>query len=511
MNSYKRKPLKAMTLIGSLLISGLIVSACGGGGGSSQSAGVGGTGVTTARGYVQGKVTGFGSIFVNGDKFNTDASNFIVDGNAGATQDDLAIGMIVTLEVETEDGVFTGKAFEVVYDDEVQGPVAGLPVFDPDETQRTFQVFGQTVTIDDTSTLFRGAPLNPDFGFETISNDDVVEISGFRTSPTTVNASYVEWKETLVSGISEVELRGTISGYAPPVKEFMLDGILITFDNVTDIELESGPLANGLFVEVEGIYNADLLVRPDPWVHAEEIEEEDEGFGDDIDNISLHGVITNYVGIASFKVNGQQVDASTAILIPANAAASLGNGVEVEVEGNIVGGVLIANELELREGESRLKAFVSAVFPGQPQFEVSYTGLPGSIEVITDSQTLFDDESPLELPNFSVADIELLDFVSVKGIESADTVTAEVVKRLDKADPDDSELRGQVDSFVTDTSITVLGITFGVNGATQYENSLEQPILPAIFFGILGGGDVSVEIEDKVTADGIAEEVKLND
>ena len=90
MNSYKRKPLKAMTLIGSLLISGLIVSACGGGGVSSQSAGVGGTGVTTARGYVQGKVTGFGSIFVNGDKFNTDASSSIALGSGWRYPDDFA-------------------------------------------------------------------------------------------------------------------------------------------------------------------------------------------------------------------------------------------------------------------------------------------------------------------------------------------------------------------------------------------------------------------------------------
>ena len=42
----------------------LLISACGGGGGGSQSAGVGGTGISTAQ--VQGRTTGFGSIFVNG-------------------------------------------------------------------------------------------------------------------------------------------------------------------------------------------------------------------------------------------------------------------------------------------------------------------------------------------------------------------------------------------------------------------------------------------------------------
>ena len=225
MNSYKRKPLKIMILIGSLLVSAVIVSACGGGGGSSQSAGVGGTGVSTARGTVQGRVTGFGSIYVNGDKFNTDTSKFFVDGNPDGTQDDLAIGMIVTLDVETSEGVYTGKAFDVIYDDEVQGPVKNKPAPVPGSggTQKTFDVFGQTITIDATETIFE------DTSFATLDANDVVEISGFRSSPTEILASYVEWKETLVSG-SDVELRGTISGYAPLAQQFMLDGFLISFD-----------------------------------------------------------------------------------------------------------------------------------------------------------------------------------------------------------------------------------------------------------------------------------------
>jgi len=504
MNSYMHKPLKLMTLIGSLLVSAVIVSACGGGagGGSSQSAGVGGTGVTTARGYVQGKVTGFGSIYVNGDKFNTDTSKFFVDGNPDATQDDLAIGMIVTLEVETEDGVYTGKAFDVIYDDEVQGPVATL--VDLGGGQKTFQVFGQTVTIDETSTLFEGAPLNPGFGFDTISNNDVVEISGFRSSPTEILASYVEWKGNMPDG-SEVELRGKVVGYVPPAQWFMLDSVLITFDNMTDLELEGGVLVDGLFVEVEGIYNEGPPVS----VHAEEIEEEEDGLGEEIDDVSLQGIISDYVDIADFKVNGQQVDASQAELSPANAAGLLDDGVEVEVSGDIVVGVLMADELELRQGESQLKAFVSAVFPIDGRFEVSFTGLVGSIEIITDSQTLFDDESPLELPNFSVADMNVGDFVNVEGIESDDVVTAEIVKRLDSADADDSELQGRVDSFIVDTSITVLGIAYGVGGPTKYEDS-SGSVLAAIFFGKLGIGD-AVEIVDEVTEDGVAEEVKLDD
>ena len=97
---------KASGVASLFIICAVAISACGGGGGgsSSQSAGIGGTGIT-ARGYVQGEVTGFGSIFVNGKKFNIDSSNFIVDGNSffgQAGQAELALGMVDVHAVDRE-------------------------------------------------------------------------------------------------------------------------------------------------------------------------------------------------------------------------------------------------------------------------------------------------------------------------------------------------------------------------------------------------------------------------
>ena len=500
MNSCIRKPLKLMTLVGSLLISAAIVSACGGGGGgeSSQSAGVGGTGITTAKGYVQGEVTGFGSIYVNGKKFNTDSSKFFVDGIQNPDQDDLAIGMIVTLEVETRKGVPTGKAFNVIYDDEVQGPVAATPQVVPGSggAQKTFNVFGQTVTIDAIETIFEGG-----VSFATLDKDDVVEISGYRSSPTDIVASYVEWKEKLSNG-SEVELRGTVSGYLPPAQQFMLDGFLITFDNATDIEVEGG-LIDGVYVEVEGEYQT-----AGPSVHATEIEEEDEGLGDDLDEVSLQGPISDYNGIDDFKINGQQVDASQASLSPATAAALLENGVEVEVEGDIAGGILMADELEVEEVEVKLSAFVFSVDALNDRFEVEFTGLAGTILVNTNGETEFDDKG---LPISSVADLLAGDFVAVEGIGLAGAVTAGKVERMDKADPDDSELEGRVDAFLAPPlpSITVLGIAFPTNSGTGFKDGSGN-ISEAQFYSWVKPGD-RVEIKDVVTADGSAEEVKLDD
>ncbi|MFZ9038261.1 MAG: hypothetical protein ACO3DT_09345, partial [Gammaproteobacteria bacterium] len=127
-----------------VIASSVFLAACGGsgGGGSTPTAGIGGTGI------VAGKITAFGSVYVNGDRYEIGTSQIIVDGEGNKSQSDLKLGMVVRLEVETENGVFTDKAIEVVYDDEIQGPVEATPVTSPDGKQRTFDILGQMVTID---------------------------------------------------------------------------------------------------------------------------------------------------------------------------------------------------------------------------------------------------------------------------------------------------------------------------------------------------------------------------
>ena len=206
MNLIRRKVNKLATTVCLLTVCSSLLSACGGSSDSSDTtAGIGGTGI------VSGQITGFGSIHVNGGKFEIDTSTFIVDGKTfvgRAGQDALSVGMVVRIRVETEDGVFTNTAREVVYDDEIEGPVGSVgPLVG---STKTITVFGQEITIDETSTLFENTT------FFDIEMNDVVEVSGFRVSPTQINATYVEETDEDVDfGSTEVELRGIITDYSP--------------------------------------------------------------------------------------------------------------------------------------------------------------------------------------------------------------------------------------------------------------------------------------------------------
>ncbi len=488
-----KKHIKLSVTVISLLASSLMLSACGGGSAASiVLAGIGGTGI------VFGPVTGFGSVFVNGRRFDTNAANFIVDGNAGASQADLKLGMVLKLKVETEDGLYTGDAITVEYDDDIQGPISGPITTSADGTQKTFSIFGQTITIDDTGTLFEGK------SFATIAVNDVVEISGFRVSPVAIEATYVEFKETLDLTNSEVEIRGEIGSYSGgPPETFVVDGVTVTVDAMTEIDVPNGILQNGLSVEVEGIIQTATTML------ATRVEFETNELTGDVDDVSLQGIVSNYGSLANFEIAGLVIDASSAQLSPANAAALLANGVEVEVEGDIIGGVLIAEELEIEEGETELKARVSSVTPASNTLEVFYNGLPGMIVVRVDEQTTFKDEtggSPV--PNMTINDLVINDYVKIEGQEVAGEVVAKVVKR---DDPEAFKLKGAVDAFDFLNWIEILGIRYNVDGDTDYEDANGDPVPDAAdFFNTLNVGDI-LEIEDEQPGDGTAEEVAFED
>jgi len=310
-----------------VLCSSLLVSC-----GDIITAGIGGTGITS------GEITGFGSIFVNGVEFNTANSQFEVDGEIFATQSEaiqagLAVGMVARIEGFTDASGVTGTATLVVYDDEIEGPVTNLTTLP--NSQKSFDIFNQTVIIDEFSTFYE------DTTFITLALNDMVEVSGFPAPNSEIFATFLEKKGVLVLGFSEVELTGTISNYNPGINSFNLGSVIIDF-SIATIEVPGGILYNGLEVEVEGIYQIDGSIL------ADEIEEEDDEFESELEHISLQGIVSDFSNATGllFTIDGQPVDASTAELSPDNLL--LENGLNVEVKGSIVGGILFADEVKDR-------------------------------------------------------------------------------------------------------------------------------------------------------------------
>ncbi|MCK5481876.1 MAG: hypothetical protein KAJ06_12040, partial [Gammaproteobacteria bacterium] len=263
-----------------LLVLVLFVAGCGGGGGGGSSlagGGIGGTGITS------GTITGFGSVFVNGVEFETDGSSFDVDDNIGTDQDVLGLGMVVTITGSINPDGVTGTALSILYDDEVEGPIAGDPVEDADRVTKTFTVLGITVVVDRNTTVFSGTD------YDSLAMDNIVEVSGFFDGTGALLATRIEKTGQLTLGLSGVEMRGTVSAFNG-TDTFLLDGItvMLKFDApITDLsEIPGGVIEDDQFVEVTGTLETPTFIT------ALRIELESEGFDDDEDRVSIQGLVT---------------------------------------------------------------------------------------------------------------------------------------------------------------------------------------------------------------------------
>ncbi len=462
-------------------------------------AGVGGTGI------VRGAITGFGSVYVNGVKFDVSESSFEVDGISGKSQADLDIGMVVTINGNINPDGVTGKALSLIYDDDIEGPILVTPDFiaGSDNTQKQFTILGYNIIVDSLTTRYKNTT------FATLSQNDIVEISGYKTATNSINATFVKKSGTYneTSNTPNVELKGTIS--ALTATNFKLGTVTVNYDNATELDLNNTTaLSNGMYVEASGSLH---IINAISQINATKIEQEELEFNDPDKEINLSGLITDYVDNTDFKVNGQRVNAGNANdLEPDNALSLLTDGVKVNVEGIIQNGILIAEEIEVSLNEVRLSTTIHTLTTTNgnvTSLKLNYPTAPEQVSVIINESTQFEDETNTPITPFSINNLIPSDFVEIEASVINQQLIASTVKRTET---DETVLQGTLESFNTNT-LTILGITYnidsstdfdGYNDATSFFNALNSAANPNI-------GDI-LKIKDD-DANGIANSVKLQD
>ena len=188
----------------------------------------------------------------------------------------------------------------------------------------------------------------PGFSFATIAERDVVEVSGFFDDSNVLNATYIEKTDNFVAGESEVEIKGTPDPGtdASAGDSFTLDGVTVIILADADLsEVPGGRVTDAMFVEVEGTQISDSPFT----IEAFRIEREKEGLDDDAGEAEIEGFVSAFVDNSNFKVDGQLVDASVAELDPVDLV--LRDGLLVEVEGTIAGGILKADKVKKEDND----------------------------------------------------------------------------------------------------------------------------------------------------------------
>jgi hypothetical protein len=468
-------------------------------------AGIGGSGYVSS-----GSVSGFGSVFVNGVEFETDSSTFDVDGVSG-TQDDLAIGMIVQVSGTINADGITGNATNIRFDDQLQGPVTGPITYDADRVTASFTVLGVNVIIDSGSTSFDidgDLPASTVFDFDSIAEDNNVEISGFFDSSGNLIATRVELKDITFDTSSIIEIEGRISDLSG--NTFTIGGLTIDASSASFDDLPNG-LIEDLSVEVKGTLAGTNVT-------AISVEGEDD-LPDDTDEFELEGIISDYVDDSNFMIDDIRVDASN-VKTREPASLVLKNDIRIEVEGAIINGILVANEIESEGGDIKVHAMVTAVPPvtAANTFEVS--PLSGqTITVTVSTNTQFEDDIG-ENKFFNISDLVAnTDFVEVRGFDDGNGGITAV--EVDVKEASKVVVQGYASAAISTPpggTITVLGITFNFDSKTKFDDDADD---------VLNGADINaliadinnpstapqlIKIEDKDEnggPDGIADEIDI--
>jgi len=477
----------------------LFIISCGGG--STQTAGIGGTGVTSS-----GTITGFGSIFVNGVEYDTSSVNSVIINDNPANAASLKLGMVVTVRGTLDASDTTmGTANSISAVIEVEGPIAATPVFDSNTDTRTFTVLGRTV-IAAPSTFYDGG-----IDYASMNKDDVVDVSGYLDTSGVLHATRIEKKGTVKLGSTTIEAKGTVSILSGSSFTLTVSGAnTLTINHSSSTTDYSGingvgSLTDGMTVEVKGTLNTSNEIA------ALEIELPDSVFVSTDNQVELEGIVTDYISPSSFKVNGQTVNAS-GISIPANL--TLANGVQIEVEGTYSSGssTLTATKIEGRDGEIKIKAMVSSLNPTQKTIVLDLGS--GTITVQLDNNSQLEDEktgasSACANSIFCITDITVGDYLEVEA--KIDGNGLYIVEDLKRKDPP-SQLRNKVEGTVTTIggttgaeTVRILGVDFSTDGSTTFKindvdiTTLSPALTRADFFTLLSIG-ATVEVKENYSS-----------
>ena len=479
----KAKPLFALFMSLPVWLAG-----CGGGGGTSSTDAM--TPSNTV-GVSSGTITGFGSVFVNGVKFNTDnASVFRGDDQLNDVRE-LEIGMIVRVEGSIDDKIASSVRFE----EDVKGPADGPA------SGNSFSVMGQTI-ITDPATVFNNTSLTG------IAGGDILEISGLRNANDAIVARFVE-RKTSPASVNRYSVIGAVRDLDTTSRTFRIDDLTVSYGAADVTDLPSGNPADGQLVEVKD--DSKTYAPGSLRLAATRVEPQNRlgSAGVPGARTEIESIVTRVNSSSEFEIGGILVRTTASTLFLFGTPDNIVAGARLEVEGVLgSGGVLQANKVKFEDNDARIQANVDFGGVNVAGGTVTLLGIPVTVTGTTAMEDKRDDVAP-----FSLSDTLADDYLEVRGFIGANGafVATELMR-----DADDSkvELRApanQIDPIAG--TVTLLGVTVTTSGSTQFRGFDDQPIAASQFFGSIVEGLTVVQAKWDPFSDASApvKELELED
>jgi hypothetical protein len=421
-----------------------------------------------------GRITQFGSIFVNGVEYDTSAAQIRIDGQDGS-QSQLRIGQVVTVKADVNADGTAGAASDVSFSSDVVGPLAQV-----DLAGGTLIVLGQKIRllgdtlIDDRLHLGSLLGLLPGI---------MVQVSGFPNAAGEIEASRID----LVLGTPTVRLKGIVQDLDTAAQRFRLNDQTVTYQGIAP----QGTLANGSTVSIQG-----SIPFGQSSVRATRVNVVSGLGGAAGERGQIEGLITVFAADSDFTVGLQRVvaDADTQFILQGQ---SLGPDVTVDVRGEFnADGVLVARQIKVSpQGLLAALGMVESVSDNS----VRVLG----VDFATSDVTSFEDRSSQNLRPFAASALRVGDYVEIRGAAAGATVQATTLTRTNPRS--DSYLEGTARELASPT-LEVLGVRVLTTPQTRFPTG--GLLAPLQFFGTAPGK--IVRVHGSASGDGvIADRIEL--
>jgi Domain of unknown function (DUF5666) len=342
-----------------------------------------------------GAITGFGSIIVNGVRYDESGATIEDDDGKMLSSAQLKLGMQATVLASAISnnaaGVSSATASAVAVRSNIIGPIEAI-----DRATAQLTVLGQRVAVVASTVFGEALPM----GLAALAVADVIEVHGTYDS---VTGRYVATRiERRTDAPATYKLRGTVATLSVTARTLAIGMAVIDWSAVAPSN-PSATLAPGTVVRIT------LATTPSPagiW-RATALNSSRVMLGDR-DRVEVEGRVTAFKSSSDFEVNGLPVNAASATF--ANGGAGVVLGAKVEVKGRAVGGVIVAQTVAAENdndaGGFELHGSIESVDAPAQRF------VARGITVVWSAATRFDSSTP--------ADIQIGRQVEVKGVLSAD-------------------------------------------------------------------------------------------
>lgn len=506
------------------LLGVLTLGACGGGGGGASGSdgalapppSTPATPDAATEVVSKGVVTGFGSVWVNDERYELDDDTRVsVDDDDERFGDDgaLRLGMKVDIDARERDG--RKVASSIRHRPDLKGPVTGVVLDGDDPSTGSFRVAGTRVIVDG-ETLFDASIADND-GNGVVDIRDLVianghirvAVSGFAGAD-----GYLATRVTLARADGDdddVEIKGFVDAVDVAASTMTVSGttFIVTAGTEFDDGLSFGEGLVGEFVEVEArITSAGYEAR--------EVEREDDDRGSQRGRFEIEGILVSVD--TSVTPNVVQIGGRLLEVVDASSLVGL-IGAKVQLKGAFdANGVLVLERTRVRGGDVKLEDRVTSVDAAAGTF-TTRLGLVVRPEATSRLEDDDDDVRSLSPEQF-LNRLRSGDEVEARGfIDEAGNVVWTRIERDDDDDDDfECELQGPVESIASDQSaLQILGVTIDVSPGrgVEFEDERDDDISRSEFFDRLRTGDIVKAESDDDDVNGcqnglmLAEEVEI--